>query len=114
MIVASKQIVRIVLLVMLFQFVGPSFLPITTQREAVSKETTIGIQHTSIVVPVLLKDKDETENTETTSHPVLALLIDLSSHVINLSAAHDNKHSIHEKQGITHPPRFRVFCTLLI
>lgn len=111
----SKQIVRIALLVMLFQFVGPAFLSVATQRESVSKETTIGIEHSSIVVPLLLKEKDEKESTQASSNSQLALLIDLSSHVLNLTAAHDNKHAkVYEEHGIAHPPLFKVFCTFLI
>lgn len=111
----SKQIVRIALLVMLFQFVCPAFLPIVTQRDAVSKETTVSVQHTSIVIPMLLKEKDEKENAEFSSDSDAAPLLDLSSHSLNLTAAHDNKHAeVYEEHGVTHPPLFRMFCTLLI
>ena len=62
MIAVTRQIVRLALFVMLFQFICPAFLPIVTQRDAVSKETSVSQQHTSIVIPLLLKEKDEKEN----------------------------------------------------
>ncbi|MGC3948038.1 MAG: hypothetical protein QM762_26610 [Chryseolinea sp.] len=100
---------------MLFQFVAPTFLPITTQRETISRETIIGIQHNSIIFPLLLKEKDEKESGETSSQPDLTVLIDLSSHVVNLTAAHDIKHSeVYEEHGIAHPPLFQMFCTFQI
>jgi hypothetical protein len=115
MIGISKQIVRIALLVMLFQFVCPAFLPIVTQQDTVSKDMTIRVQHTSIVVPLLLKEKDEKENAESASESDVAPLLDLSSHSFNLTAAHDNKHAeVYEEHGIAHPPLFRMFCTFLI
>lgn len=99
---------------MLFQFVGPAFLSVTTQWDSVSNEKTIDIQHSSIVFPVLLKDKDETENNETTSHPAFAVLIDLSSHGVNLAAAYAGQHSrAFEKPGEVHP-LFQIFCAFLI
>jgi Na+-translocating ferredoxin:NAD+ oxidoreductase RnfG subunit len=115
MIGVSKQIVRIAILVMLFQFVCPAFLPIVTQRDAVSKETTISEQHTSIVVPLLLKEKDEKENAEFTSESDATPLLDLLTHSINLTAAHDHKHAaVYEEHGTTRPPLFRMLCTLVI
>ena len=111
----SKQIVRIALLVMLFQFVCPAFLPIVTQRDAVSKETTIGVQHTSIVIPLLLKEKDEKETAEFTSDSDATPLLDLLTHSINLTAAHDHEHAaVYEEHSTTRPPLFRLLCTLLI
>jgi len=115
MIGVSKQIVRIALLVMLFQFVCPAFLPIVSQRDAVSKETTISEQHTSIVAPLLLKEKDEKENAEFTSDSAATPLLDLLTHSINLTAAHDNKQaSVYDEHGMPRPPIFRMLCTLVI
>jgi hypothetical protein len=115
MIGVSRQIVRIALFVMLFQFICPAFLPIVSQRGAVSKETTVSQQHTSIVAPLLLKEKDEKENAEFTSNADPAPLLDLSSHSINLTAAHDIKHAeVYEEHGITRPPLFQLLCTFMI
>lgn len=111
----SKQIVRIALLVLLFQFVCPAFLPIVTQQETVSKETTISKMHTSIVVPLLLKEKDEKEDTESLSDSGAAALLDFSSHGNNLTAVHDNKQSeVLQEHCLTRLPLFKIFCTLLI
>lgn len=115
MINVTKQIVRTALFVMLFQFICPAFLPIVTQRDSISKETSVSTQHTSIVVPLLLKEKDEKENAEFTSDSDAAPLLDLSSHGSNLTAAHDNKHAaVYEEHGIARPPLIRMLCTLLI
>ena len=115
MIAVNRQIVRLALFVMLFQFICPAFLPIVTQRDAVSKETSVSQQHTSIVIPLLLKEKDEKENAEFTSNSDPAPLLDLSSHSINLTAAHDIKHAeVYEEHGLTRPPLFQMLCTLVI
>jgi hypothetical protein len=115
MIGISRQIVRVALLVLLFQFVGPAFLPVITQEISVSKETTISVQHTSIVVPMFLKENDEKESAAFSSESAATPLLDLSSHSFNLTAVHDNKHAeVYEAHGVLHPPLITLFCTLLI
>jgi len=111
----SKQIVRIALLVMLFQFVCPAFISIVVQQIPTSKEVTFSVQHTSIVAPMLLKEKDEQEKEEFLFVSDSALLLDFTSHSINLTASHNNKSAgVTEVHSTLHPPLLTMFCTLQI
>jgi len=111
----SKQVVRIALMVMLFQFVCPAFMSIVVQQIPTSKEITFSVQHTSIVAPMLLKEKDEQENEEFLVISNSAPLLDFTSHTINLIASHDNKSAaITEVHSTIQPLPFTMFCTLQI
>lgn len=111
----SKHIVRVALLVMLFQFVCPAFLSIVVQQIPTDKETSFSVQHTSIIAPMLLKEKDEQEGSEVLVDTKFAPLLDLSRHSSNLTASHKNKYSdFDEGDGLTQPPLFTMFCSFLI
>jgi len=112
----SKQLVRIALFVMLFQFVCPAFISIVVQQIPTTKETAFSTQHTSIVAPMLLKEKDEKESAEEfLSVCNSTTLLDFTSHGSNLTAAHDNKHAdISERDTLILPPLFTMHCALLI
>ena len=112
----STHVIRMVLFVMLFQFLCPAFMPLVVQDIPTGKETAFHVQHTSIVAPMLLKEKDEKEDSDFFS--VLAEstpILDLTSHSFNLTAAHGTKFSkFTEEKAFNRPPRFALFCTLLI
>jgi hypothetical protein len=111
----SKQIVRIGLLAMLFQFLSPAFVPLVTQEVPTSRPIAFSVQHSSLIVPMLLKEKDEKEDSELFSISDSPPLLDLTSHTFNLSAAHKIKYSIASAEhGLLQPPLFSLFCTLLI
>lgn len=111
----TRQIVRIALLMMLFQFSAPAFLLISSQRASVSNDTTISEQHSSLIIPTILKGNDEEEGVEKSTDSDLTMVMDLSNHVTNLTAAHDLRLSeLYAQHGIDHPPVFEFFCRLLI
>jgi hypothetical protein len=89
----SKQIMRLALLLMLFQFFAPAFLPLVVQQVPNTKITSIHVQHSALVAPLLLKEKDEKEHDDFASISNLAPLLDLTAHSINLTASHKGKHN---------------------
>jgi hypothetical protein len=112
----SKQIMKVALLLMLFQFFAPAFLPLVVQQVPHSKTTSIDVQHSSIVAPLLLKEKDEREHDGFASISNLAPLLDLTAHSINLSASHQEKPNYfhHDLWYDLAPALFTRLCTFLI
>ena len=112
----SKYIMRIALLLMLFQFFAPAFFPLVVQAASNNKTTTIHVRHSSVVAPLLLKEKDEKERDDFATVSNLAPLLDLTAHSINLSASHKGgPNYIHQdlRYDLT-PALFTRFCTFLI
>ena len=114
----SRQLVRIALFVTVFQVVCPAFISVLVQQVPTSRETTFSALHASIVAPMLLKEKDENE---TESSEFLGVnnsataLLDLSSHSLNLTAAHDNIRSeFSDDDANVQPPLFTLFCSFII
>lgn len=111
----SRHIVRMAIVVMLFQFVCPAFISIVVQQIPSSRETCFSVQHTSIVAPMLLKEKDEQESSEFVVETNCAPLLDLLSHSSNLTATHQDKYSeSREEHPLAQPPLFTMFCSFLI
>lgn len=116
MIGISRQVVRMVLLILLFQAVCPAFLNVSVHSESTSDVTIITAQHAVMVLPVLLKEKEETETVESFSDSDAApCLLDLASHGLNLATAHNNQDAgVYQAHEASHPRLFGMFCTLLI
>jgi hypothetical protein len=113
----SRQIIRMALLLMLFQFLAPAFMPPAVQDFLSDKITVIHPQHSSIVAPLFLKEKEEEEKEDGDFFTVSrsAPLLDFTSHSFNLTASHGNKYSVFPQQhGFPQPPLFTLFCTFLI
>src|SRR5690242_19672242 len=111
----SKQIVRVALILLLFQFLAPAFLPLVFQEIPADRETAFHPQHNSIVVPLLLKENDEKEHDEVLTSEGTPLLLDLADHGVNLNASYQNKLTIVSAPD-NHPQRalWTLFCTCLI
>ena len=93
----SKQIMRVALLLMLFQFFAPSFLPLIVQEISHKHEATLHVQHSSIVAPLLLKEKDEKNHEEHLTVTNVAAILDLTVHSLNLKATHKgNQKYLHQ------------------
>ena len=93
----SKQIMRVALLLMLFQFFAPSFLPLIVQEISHKQEPTLHVQHSSIVAPLLLKEKDEKNHEEHLTVTNVAAILDLTVHSLNLTATHKgNQKYLHQ------------------
>ena len=111
----SKYMVRMAIALLLFQFVSPAFIPLVVQGSPADDEIAFHAQHTSIVAPTFLKEKDEKEDSEHLTFSEPAAILDFSSHSFNLAVSHSNKYSkFTEETAFTQPPRSALFCTLLI
>jgi hypothetical protein len=111
----SKNMVRIALALMLFNFLSPAFIPLVVQEIPSEKATAFHAQHSSIVAPMFLKEKDEKDDSEFLTITEPAPILDFSSHGFNLAVSHSNKCSNSaEEIAFTPPPRSALFCTLLI
>ena len=112
----SKEIMKIALVLMLFQFLAPAFLPIVLQGTSNRDKLVYHAQHSSIVAPLLLKEKDEKEHEEFFSISGLAPLLDLTAHSSNLTASHKGKctYFSNEHRYDSGPSLFTINCSFLI
>lgn len=111
----SKLFVRTVLPAMVFQLVCTAFLAVAMPQGTVSGDIAFSKMHASVAVPLLLKDNDENENTESLSDVDAAALLDLSRHSNNLTAFHGSKLvQVIGMGSLTSLSLFKRFCTLLI
>jgi len=99
---------------MLFQFLCSAFIPIVAKQAPTSRSIELSVQHTSIVAPLLFKEKEENESAEFLSSANSAPLLDLSSHSSNLTASHDEMGLIDTSRVFYQSQRFTLFCKLLI
>lgn len=111
----SKYMVRMALALMLFNFLSPAFIPLVVQEIPNDKATAYHAHHSSVIAPTFLKEKDEKDDVDIDTPQEPAALLDLTSHVFNLTVSHSNKYSTNaEEIAFVPPPRFSLFCTLLI
>ncbi|HEX6892393.1 MAG TPA: hypothetical protein VF141_16915 [Chryseolinea sp.] len=111
----SKYMVRMAIALMLFQFLSPAFIPLVVQEIPTKRATAFHAQHSSIVAPTFLKEKDEKEDSEISTITESAPILDFSSHSFNLTVSHSNKYSrSSDEVAFTPPSRLALFCSLLI
>ncbi len=116
MVKTSALIMRIVLLLMLFQFFAPCFFSVVAHEAPNTRDTNYDIQHSSIVAPLLLKEKDEKELDKTSFTSNQTPLLDLTIHGSNLEATHSCNSSYVSSDVFydSHPALFTSYCTFLI
>jgi|SRR5688500_4890122 hypothetical protein len=112
----SQRIMMVALVLVLFQFLAPAFLPMVVQEIPQADTKYFHVQHSSIVAPLLLKEKDERELEEVVSIPALSALLDLTVHGFNLTASHTGKNTYFsdEQHYSPQPALFTRYCTFLI
>lgn len=111
----SKQIVRVALILLLFQFLAPAFRPMVIQEIPANRESAFHAHHNSLVVPQLLKENDEKEHDDVSASEGMLPLLDLAAHSVNLIASHQNKLIIvSAPDGHPWRPLFTLLCTFLI
>ena len=112
----SRYMVRMALALMLFQFLSPAFIPLIVQQIPTEKATAFHAQHSSIIAPTFLKEKDEKEDGDLDTPNEPAAILDFTSHSFNLAVCHSNKYSkfAEEEHVFIQPPRFALLCILLI
>ena len=112
------QLMRIVLALLLFQFISPAFLPVAGQGlDAVEKRSiSLHAEHSSILLPLILREKEEDDHEGSDITFVLTQLIDFSDHNLALTELHELKYnSLNYAQWYNHqPPLFALFCTYII
>jgi hypothetical protein len=106
----------IALMMVLFQFFGPAFLPQVAQEGRQANTSYYNIQHSSLIAPLLLKEKDERELEEVVSIPTLSALMDLTLHGFNLTATHTSKNTYFSDEQLydPQPALFTRHCAFLI
>ena len=116
MVKMSKLIMRIVLILMLFQFFAPSFFPMVPQAARNTGETSYHMQHNSLVAPLLLKEKDEKELEENSYTSNQTPILDFTVHSSNLRATHSCKSNYVSSDVLydSHPSLLTSYCTYLI
>jgi len=111
----SRHMVRMALVMMLFQFLSPAFIPMIVQEIPTEKATAYQVKHTLIVVPTFLKEKDEKEDRGVNTLNESAVILDFTNHSFNLTVSHSDKYSkFAEEDAFIPPPQFALLCTLLI
>jgi hypothetical protein len=112
----SQRIMVVALMLVLFQFFGPAFLPQLPQESRQANTSYLRIQHSSIIAPLLLKEKDERELEEVVSIPTLSAVLDLTVHGFNLTASHTGKNTYFSDDQLydPQPALFTRYCTFLI
>lgn len=111
----SRYISGLVLFIMVFQFFAPTFLPVVRETPN-SKATCYQAAHSSIVAPILLKEKDEKEHEESSSVSSSIAILDFLDHSINLTATHGST-KVYLKNDYwydPHPAIHSRYCTFLI
>ena len=110
----SISLVRVVFVVLLFQFFAPAFINTPIRHEAT---VTLHKSNEGIHFPVLLKEKDETESREDRHHIFNPLiLIDFSFVSRALTLTHELKFQLtyHDIRFNYHPPLHKLYHTFLI
>jgi hypothetical protein len=110
----SKYMVRMAIALMLFQFLSPAFIPLVVQEIPTERPTAFHAQHSSIVAPMFLKEKDEKEDSEFSTINEPAAILDFATHSLNLTVAHSKFSKTANEGAFNQPQRFALFCTLLI
>lgn len=107
---------RVVLLLMLFQFFTPPFFTLVAPEISKVNTAAYHVQQNSMVAPLLLKENDEKENKEFSSISTLAPLLDFTIHTLNLAATHKKKYAYlsNDQRYDLQPSRFTLHCTFLI
>jgi hypothetical protein len=108
---------RIVLALIVFQFVAPAFLSVVTQGAEPKREISgYHAPHSSIIVPVLLKEKEETEVKAENFNIGFVPLIDFTDHSLVLTELHETKFTpfVYRDRYDDHPPLFTLYNIFLI
>ena len=110
------HIMRFVLVLLLFQFIAPGLIPVSAQATRSNRDIYIyDQQHHSLVMPVLLKEKEETESRDDAFADV-APLIDFSDHRYVLAEFHTAKLTpfVYRQRYNLQPPLFMLHGAFLI
>lgn len=115
---APIHALRLVLIALAIQFSSPVFYSVITTGAPLDGEakTSIHANHSSIIAPQLIKEKDETESETLHFGVELVTLIDFTDHSFVLTAWHALKIAplSFRNQVDPHPPLFTLHRVFLI
>lgn len=109
----AKLVILLLLLALLLQVISP----ITVLNELGGKDTTLHSQHHSLVAPMLLKEKEEENESQGESISIiLVALIDFTEHTTLLSQYHGIRLTPFDFTNLLgfHPHLFTLYGRLLI
>jgi len=114
-----KQVMRIVLIALLIQFVSPVFLSVITQgtNPIHNIYPSLHAHHCSVVIPQLLKEKDESDSKVDGDATInYVALIDFTDHTSVLTQYHTYKITpfIFRDRFDHHPPLFTLHGVFII
>ena len=111
----SKALIRLVILLLLVQFVTPAFAHVGTPDNPIHEKNSYKPQHDSgIAISVFLKENSEEKSeTDEKSH-IAAALIDFSFHTVSLKQLHTNFYSHFCNERLISGPLFKLLCVFLI
>ena len=112
---ASRQVMRISLLLMVFHFLAPQFTD-DIPEFSTSKETVYQVQLNAIATPVLLKEKDEKKFEASAFENAHIQLLDFTTHGMNLRARHASRIFYFHTEALFSgcPPLFALLRTFII
>ena len=111
----SKALIRIVLLLLIVQFVTPAFANVGTPDNTTQEKNSYKTQHDSgIVVSVLLKENSEEKSEGEDKTYVAFELIDFSFHTSALTQSHSITFSRTSHEQLIPAPLFKLNCVFLI
>jgi len=113
-----KNTMRIVLVLLLFQFIAPAFFSVVASDAEPDNETTsYHLEHNAIVIPMVLREKEETEESWNLSvHIDLTPLIDFTDQCFVLTELHKTKFTpfAFRDRYDDKPPLFTLHGALII
>jgi hypothetical protein len=114
--IASTQLMRISLLLMVFHFLVPMSVADATSETTNSKETVYQVQRNPIASPFLLKEKEEKKFETNAFENAHVPLLDLTKHGLNLQAQHSTRlFYLHTEELFSgHPSLFTLLQTFII
>ena len=116
MIETRIHIMRFILVLLLFQFMAPVLPSASAQDDMPDHQTCVYPQHHALIMPVLLKEKEETESRSADSFAPSVPLIDFSDHSCVLAEFHTAKStpSLYDYRYDRCPPLFTLHSSFLI
>jgi hypothetical protein len=112
-----KHIMRFVLALIVFQFIAPIFVSVVAQGAELNRETSgYHSPHNSIIIPMLLKEKEETEARAETFDIDFVPLIDFKDHSFVLTELHATRFTpfVYRDRYDDQPPLFTLYGAFLI
>jgi len=116
MIETKIHIMRFILVLLLFQLIAPVLPTVSAQDDVPDHQACVYQSHHALIIPVLLKEKEETESRGDDSFTHAIRLIDFSDHSSVLAEFHTSRFtpSLYDYRYDHRPPLFMLHSSFLI